>query len=198
MTKKLLEKQTESAKSSQSFNPQTPSLFETIRRKKQNEEQQPNTNIPSKISKLSNDLKNNSNIKNVQDPTQVTNSEILISRKATTQDKDKQTLRQNNHSTNSSTSENNSNNSILTTSALTDTKVLSNKFDGKYVAAVKSNLEQNCKENTSSRGTTNLSETRNIGNRDLYIYYTEDGLQRFGRSEQNILQAILQMVQVKS
>lgn len=51
---------------------------------------------------------------------------------------------------------------------------------------MKSNLEQNRKENTSSRGTTNLSETKHIGNRDLYMYYTEDGLPRFGRSEQNI------------
>lgn len=94
MTKKLLEMQTESAKSAQINNPQTPSLFENIRRQKQNEEQQkPKTDIPNKIPKLSNDPKNNSNTENAQDPIQVTNSEVLISRKATTQDKDNQTLR---------------------------------------------------------------------------------------------------------
>ncbi|MEW8548806.1 MAG: hypothetical protein AB2693_35350 [Candidatus Thiodiazotropha sp.] len=187
MTKQLLEKHTESANKVQNSNPQTPSLFENLRRQKQNEaQQQLKTDISNKVSASSIDLNTKSNTETSQNHIQVLNGEVSTKNKATVQDKDNQTHIQNSRDTNTFTSENKINDSASTNSAVSDTKASSNKFDGNYVAALKSNLEQNGTENTSSRGTSNLSETRHIGNRDLYMYYNEDGLPRFGRSKQNV------------
>ena len=49
-------------------------------------------------------------------------------------------------------------------------KASKSQFNGNYVEAVKSTLKHN-----------NNNVTKSVGNHDLYLYFTEEGLPRFGR-----------------
>ena len=55
------------------------------------------------------------------------------------------------------------------------------QLNGNYVEAVKSNLQHNNINGTESNATTKQTDQKRVGNRDLYLYFTEEGLPRFGR-----------------
>ena len=55
------------------------------------------------------------------------------------------------------------------------------QFNVNYVDAVKSNLQHNDINATESTAATNQIDQKRVGNRDLYLYFTEEGLPGFGR-----------------
>ena len=179
--KQMLEKQIELTKTVRNNIPQTPSLFENIKRQNQNgDRQQPKTQTLNIIPASTTEPKDTTDREKDRDR-QVQN-EIQINDTVINQIKDNQHPIVNTKDTNDSTAKSDTNKSVSENGVQREIESPSSKFEGNYSAAVtfKSNTEQTHDENTSSKDPTN--DIKRFGTkRDLYMYFNEDGQPRFGR-----------------
>ena len=179
-TNKQHPNQVELTKTVLNSNAKLPSLFENIRREKQIEE---NSKINSSAKcNVPVTTKSQNKPDGAQQPNKTDNKDETTELKTIVcPDKKDQNFNPKNDNKKCSQSENDRDKSATNDFRSPASNASKSQFNGNYVEAVKSNMKHNNNNATESNATINQTDQKRVGNRDLYLYFTEEGLPRFGR-----------------
>ena len=161
-------------------NAKVPSLFENIRREKQIEENSTVNSSAKSNAPTTNKSQNKPD--GGKQPNQNDNKDETTNPKSIVcPDKKDQNFNPKNDNKKCTMSENDTDKSASNDLRPLPSNASKSQLNGNYVEAVKSNLQHNNINGTESNATTKQTDQKRVGNRDLYLYFTEEGLPRFGR-----------------